>query len=125
MFRQLMHISHVETVQAIGREFEEPPSARAAGFYLCSTAMVGALLFPLLPRVRNPLLQGFAGALTNASTGLSDSIDFNSQRSISPDPAVVSRVWMGPEAIPSFLPLPHPRAGLHPFVVNRAKHDRR
>ncbi len=124
MFRQLMHISHVETVQAIGREFEEPPSARAAGFYLCSTAMVGALLFPLLPRVRNPLLQGFAGALTNASTGLSDSIDFNSQRSISPDPAVVSRVWMGQEAIPFFTPLRLRGAVYDRFVHNEWKQTR-
>jgi transglutaminase-like putative cysteine protease len=105
MFRQLMHISHLETVQAIGQDLAEPPSARAAGFYLCGTALVGSLLFPLLPRVRNPLLQGFAGALTNASTGLSDTIDFNSQRSISPDPTVLSRVWMGQEAIPFFTPL--------------------
>lgn len=105
LFRQLMHISHIETVQALGREFAEPPSLRAAAFYLCGTALVGALLFPVLPRVRNPLVQGVAGALTNASTGLSDSIDFTRERSIAPDSTVVARVWMGQEAVPFFTPL--------------------
>jgi transglutaminase-like putative cysteine protease len=105
VFRQLMHISHMETVQTLGRELDEPPSARAAAFYLCGTALVGALLFPILPRVRNPLVQGVAGALTNASTGLSETIDFSHERSISPDSSVVARVWMGQEAVPFFTPL--------------------
>ncbi|HWS71001.1 MAG TPA: transglutaminaseTgpA domain-containing protein, partial [Thermoanaerobaculia bacterium] len=105
VFRQLMHISHMETVQTLGREFDEPPSTRAAVFYLCGTAFVGALLFPILPRVRNPLVQGIAGALTNASTGLSETIDFSRERSIAPDSTVVARVWMGQEAVPFFTPL--------------------
>lgn len=105
VFRQLMHISHAETVQSLGRDFDEPPSIRAAAFYLCGTALVGALLFPILPRVRNPLVQGMAGALTNASTGLSETIDFSHERSISPDSSVVARVWMGQEAVPFFTPL--------------------
>lgn len=105
VFRQLMHISHMETVQTLGREFAEPPSQRAAAFYLCGTALIGALLFPLLPRVRNPLVQGVAGALTNATTGLSETIDFSRERSIVPDATVVARVWMGQEAVPFFTPL--------------------
>jgi transglutaminase-like putative cysteine protease len=105
MFRQLMHLSHMETVQALGRDSDERPSARAAAFYLCGTTLVGALLFPVLPRVRNPFVQGVAGSLTNASTGLSETIDFSRERSIAPDSTVVARVWMGQEAVPFFTPL--------------------
>jgi len=104
-FRQLMYVSHVETVRSIGQEYAEAPSTRAAGFYLCGTAMIGALLFPVLPRVRSPFVQGMAGSLNNATTGLSDVIDFNQARTSTNDPAVVARVWMGQEAIPFFTPL--------------------
>jgi transglutaminase-like putative cysteine protease len=55
--------------------------------------------------VRNPIVPGMMGSLTSASTGLSESINFNDQRSIIPDATVVSRVWMGQEAIPFFTPL--------------------
>src|SRR6185369_12218073 len=81
MFRQLMYVSHIETVAALGHEYGEPPSSRAAMFYLAGTACVAAVLFPVVPRVRNPMMQGLAGSLTNASTGLSDTIDFNRERS--------------------------------------------
>ncbi len=105
MFRQLMYVSHIETVAALGHEYVEPPSSRAALFYLAGTAIVATMLFPVIPRVRNPLVQGIAGALTNATTGLSDTIDFNRDRSSTPDPAVVARVWMGADAIPFFTPI--------------------
>ncbi|HEY3052950.1 MAG TPA: transglutaminaseTgpA domain-containing protein, partial [Thermoanaerobaculia bacterium] len=105
MFRQMMYVSHVETVQSIGREYALAPASRAAVFYLAGTTLIGAALFPLLPRLRNPVVQGFAGALNNATTGLSDSIDFNQSRTSTPDPTVVARVWMGPQAIPFFTPL--------------------
>lgn len=105
LFRQLIHLSHRESLAAAGAVAAEPPSMRAAAFYLCTTTFIGSLLFPMLPRVRNPILPGVAGALGSASTGLSDSINFNKERSISSDPAVVSRVWMGQEAIPFFTPL--------------------
>ena len=105
MFRQLMDISHRDTEASVARAYEAAPASRAAGFYLCGTVVIGALLFPLLPRVRNPLVQGITAALSNTATGLSDSIDFNRERTSSPDPAVVARVWMGAEAIPFFTPL--------------------
>ncbi|MEO8036166.1 MAG: transglutaminaseTgpA domain-containing protein, partial [Acidobacteriota bacterium] len=105
MFRQMMHISHVETEQSIGRDYAEPASSRTAAFYLVGAGLVGALLFPILPRVRNPFVQGMAGALNNATTGLSDSIDFNRERQSSPDSGVVARVWMGREVMPFFTPL--------------------
>jgi hypothetical protein len=105
MFRQLMQISHLESVRSIDVAPMTLPSNRAAAFYLCGTAAVGLLLFPMLPRVRNPLLPGVAGGLTNASTGLSDSIDFNQPRTSSGDPVVVARVWMARDTMPFFTPL--------------------
>ncbi|HET7710803.1 MAG TPA: transglutaminaseTgpA domain-containing protein [Thermoanaerobaculia bacterium] len=104
-FRELMHLSHLETVATVRREYPEAPSARPAAFYLCGTTLVGILLFPLLPRVRNPFVQGMAGALSNATTGLSSTIDFNRERESPNDASVVARVWMGREAIPFFTPL--------------------
>ena len=105
MFRQLMYVSHIETVAALGHDYAEPPSSRAALFYLTGTAIVAALLFPVIPRVRNPLVQGMASALTNATTGLSESIDFNRERTSTSDPSVVARVWLSPDAVPFFTPV--------------------
>ncbi|HSP34841.1 MAG TPA: transglutaminaseTgpA domain-containing protein, partial [Thermoanaerobaculia bacterium] len=105
MFRQMMYVSHVETVQSIGREYALAPASRAAWFYLAGTAVIGALLFPLLPRLRTPVVQGFTQALGPAATGPSDSIDFNESRASTPDPMIVARVWMSQEAIPFFTPL--------------------
>lgn len=119
MLRQMIYVSHVETIRSIGRAYSLQPSSRAAGFYLMGTAVVAALLFPLLPRVRNPVVQGFAGALNNATTGLSDTIDFNRERTSTPDPTVVARVWMGPQAIPFFTPLRMRAAVYDHFESNR------
>jgi hypothetical protein len=105
MFRQMMLLSHIETAHSIGRDYDEAPSKRAAAFYLAGTGVLAALLFPVIPRVRNPIVRGVTGALTNATSGLSNTIDFNQERSSTPDPSVVARVWMGPEAIPFFTPI--------------------
>jgi len=105
LFRQLIAISHIESVALAKAPPVEAPSGRAAGFYVAATTALGMALFPLLPRVRNPLVPGMVGRLSNASTGLSDSIDFNEQREILPDATVVSRVWLGPDAMPFFTPL--------------------
>jgi hypothetical protein len=88
-----------------GTPAAEPPSGRAASFYVIGALVIGTCLFPFMPRVRNPLLPGMTGPLSNATTGLSDSINLNETRSISSDATVVSRVWMGPETIPFFTPL--------------------
>lgn len=104
-FRQLIRVSHLDSVEAARAQAGEPPSARAAAFYVAGTTLIGVMLFPMLPRVRNPLVPGMAEALNTASTGLSDSIDFNKDRTIAPDATVVARVWMGQEAIPFFTPL--------------------
>jgi hypothetical protein len=105
LFRQLMHLSHRDSVDLVTSRAVEPPSNRAAAFYVCGTTVIGMLLFPILPRVRNPLVPGMVGSLTSATTGLSDSINLNEQRTITPDATVVSRVWMGQEAVPFFTPL--------------------
>ena len=105
MFRQMIYVSHMETVRSIEQQYAMAPASRAAGFYLIGATLIGALMFPLLPRLRNPLVQGFAGALQNATTGLSDTIDFTESRSSNPDPSVVARVWMSRQALPFFTPL--------------------
>jgi hypothetical protein len=104
-FRQMMYMSEQTTAESVGRTDVEPPSSRAAAFYVCGTAAVALLLFPVLPRVRNPFVRGYAGALNNASTGLSESIDFNQERSISSDSQVVARVWMPRQFVPFFTPI--------------------
>lgn len=105
MLRQMMYASHLDTVRALDREYAEAPTARAATFYLCGTAVIAALLFPFIPRVRNPMVQGITGGLTNATTGLSDTINFNQERASPNDPTVVARVSMSQEAVPFFTPL--------------------
>jgi hypothetical protein len=105
LLRQLMHLSHEETVAMTGTPIAEPPSGRAASFYVIGALAIGTCLFPFMPRVRNPLLPGMTGPLSNATTGLSDSINLNETRSISSDATVISRVWMGQETIPFFTPL--------------------
>jgi len=105
LLRQLMHLSHEETIAMTGTSIAEPPSGRAASFYVFGALAIGTCLFPFMPRIRNPLLPGMTGPLTNATTGLSDSINLNETRSISSDASVVSRVWMGQETIPFFTPL--------------------
>jgi hypothetical protein len=105
LLRQLMHLSHEETAAMTGTPIAEPPSGRAASFYVFGALAIGTCLFPFMPRIRNPLLPGITGPLSNATTGLSDSINLNETRSISSDTSVVSRVWMGQETIPFFTPL--------------------
>lgn len=105
MLRQMMYVSHLETAASIGREYAEAPSSRAAAFYLCGATVLGAVMFPAIPRVRNPVVHGITSGLTNATTGLSYSIDFNRDRTSTPDPSVVARIWMAQEAVPFFTPL--------------------
>ncbi|HYC62580.1 MAG TPA: transglutaminaseTgpA domain-containing protein [Thermoanaerobaculia bacterium] len=105
MFRQLMYASHLETVRSVDREYAEAPSGRAAGFYLAGSMLIGALLFPLLPRVRSPFMSGFAGSLAGSSTSLTESIDFSEARRASNDATVVARVWMNPATEVMFTPV--------------------
>jgi protein-glutamine gamma-glutamyltransferase len=105
MFRQLVFASHAETMRSLGRTYAPTPSARAALFYLAGAALIGALLFPLLPRVRNPFMQGLTGALPGATTALSDTIDFREPRVTPGDATIVARIWMNDRAAALFTPV--------------------
>ncbi len=105
IYRQLIHASRADSLASIGMSAPPQLVGRAAGFYVGATSMLAIALFPMLPRVRNPFVPGITGALGNAATGLSDTIDFREPRSIEPDPSVVSRVWMGHDAMRFFTPI--------------------
>lgn len=105
IFRQLMDIAHLETAHSVGRAYPDAPSGRAALFYLTGATLIAIVLFPFLPRVRNPFVQGFSGALPGATTGLSESINFNEPRQNTSDGTIVARVWMDQQTIPFFAPL--------------------
>jgi transglutaminase-like putative cysteine protease len=105
LLRQLMQVSHDETEVMTGRSMPAPPIGRAAAFYVIAAMLLGVLFFPFLPRIRNPLLPNMSSAMEKATTGISDSINLNEPRSIATDATVVSRVWMGADAIPFFTPL--------------------
>lgn len=106
IFRQMMFVSHLETVRMLDVPYAEAPATKAAAFYLATAMLIAAVLFPTLPRVRNPFMQGMAGALPGATTGLSETIDFRDPRSASPgDGTVVARIWMDQQALPFFTPV--------------------
>jgi transglutaminase-like putative cysteine protease len=109
MFRQLMYVSHLETVRSLApdyaREYAEAPSGKAAGFYLAGSMLIGALLFPLLPRVRSPFISGIAGSLQGSTTSLTESIDFRQARVSSTDTTIVARVWLDANAQVVFAPI--------------------
>lgn len=105
MFRQLMYLSHLETARALEQQYADAPSGRAAGFYLAGAIAIGALLFPLLPRLRNPLVRGLTGPLPGATTALSDTINLNQRRATPNDATVVARVWLDRDARAFFTPL--------------------
>lgn len=104
-FRELMRLSHETTIADLGLQVTRLPSRKAAAFYVIPTALIAAMLFPVMPRARSPFVRGLTGALPGTATGLSESIDFSVARTISPDPEVVARVWMPRDAIPFFTPL--------------------
>src|SRR5438067_6345312 len=85
LFRQFIHLSHRDSVEMVTARAIEPPSNRAAAFYVCGSTMIGVLLFPVLPRLRNPLVRGMVGNVGSSATGLSDSINLNEQSSVVPD----------------------------------------
>jgi protein-glutamine gamma-glutamyltransferase len=105
IYRQLIYSSRMDSLISIGMPPSPQPAGWAAGFYVGATSMLAVALFPMLPRVRNPFVPGMTGALNNATTGLSDTIDFREPREIEPDPSVVSRVWMSRDAVAFFTPL--------------------
>jgi transglutaminase-like putative cysteine protease len=105
MFRQLMYVSHLETARSVEQTYAEAPSGRAAGFYLAGSIVIGAMLFPLLPRVRSPFMSGMAGALAGSSSALTETIDFRQPRTSASDPTIVARVWIATGARDLFAPM--------------------
>lgn len=103
--RQLMLLSHQETAQSLGRDYGEAPLGRTALFYAAGTLAIAAMLFPFLPRVRNPFVQGFTGNLGTSTTGLSETIDFREPRVSPLDATIVARIWMDYSSRPFFLPM--------------------
>lgn len=119
MFRQLMTASEEETAEATGVPYSAAPFTRSAAAYLIPAFIAAAILFPILPRSRNPFVPALAGALASSSTGISDSIDFNKQRTISNDPDVIARVWMSHDALALFTPVRLRAAVYDSFSGNR------
>ncbi|HEV7768845.1 MAG TPA: DUF3488 and transglutaminase-like domain-containing protein [Thermoanaerobaculia bacterium] len=105
MFRQLMYVSHLETARSVEHEYAEAPSGRAAGFYLVGSMLIGALLFPLLPRVRSPFMSGLAGSLPGGASALNETIDLRESRGTTTDPTIVARVWMDRSTQERFAPM--------------------
>jgi transglutaminase-like putative cysteine protease len=104
-YRQLIFLTHLRTCQDLNLEPSSLRVSRPAMFYVIPTTLIASMLFPILPRVRNPFVSGFAGDLGRATSGISDTINFSEARTISPDPEVVARVWMARDAVPFFTPL--------------------
>ncbi len=104
-FRRLMQLSHDKTSLQTGREYPEVPVSRGAFAYIIPVILVAAMMFPMLPRVRDPFIHGSGTGLGGRTTGVSDTIDLTVNRNVSSDPTVVARVWMGLDTIPFFTPL--------------------
>ena len=105
VFRQLMYVSHLETMQSIGREYTEPASGKAALGYVLGTLLIAAALFPFLPRLRNPFVHGITSSLPSSTTALSEIIDFREPRVSNLDTTIVARIWMDYSSRPFFLPM--------------------
>jgi transglutaminase-like putative cysteine protease len=104
VYRQLISLSREETLKIIEEEDDERPPGRIAAAYALPMILIAAILFPFLPRVRDPFVRGFAQSL-QTSTGFTESIDMSSARTISQDPRVVARVSMSREAQQIFAPV--------------------
>lgn len=104
VYRQFISLSREETLRLVGMGDDERPPGRIAAAYAMPMVLIAALLFPFLPRVRDPFVRGFASSL-QTSTGFTDSIDMSSARTISTDPRVIARVTMSREAQQLFAPV--------------------
>lgn len=106
VFRQLMRLSRETSMLETGGNAEIAPSSlKPALFYMLPLILIAVAMFPALPRLHNPLVRGLTSGLDNSSTGLSESIDFNELRTISPDGTVIARVWMPRDAVFIFSPI--------------------
>jgi transglutaminase-like putative cysteine protease len=104
-FGEVIAVSHAATVASLDVPARPLPSWRASFFYVVISGLLAAAMFPFLPRIGSPMLLGPGTSLSTSATGLSDTINFNDARTITPDPQVVARIWMDREAVPFFTPL--------------------
>jgi transglutaminase-like putative cysteine protease len=118
-YRHLIRIAHRETIDTLGVPASRIGSAPSALRLLVGTLLIAALLFPILPRARDPFVRGLPNTFNSSSTGVSDSIDFSVARSISPDGDVVARVWMPREAALFFAPVRLKARVYDTFIDNR------
>ena len=106
IFRQLMHLSFQKTMSQTACEYPEAATSRGAASYVIPTVALAAALFPLLPRLHNPMIGGnLTSPLDRRTTGISDTIDLGEERTVSTDPAVVARVWMDAQTSLFFSPV--------------------
>lgn len=105
MLRQMMQVSYWMSVPPDRMEERPPILWKSALLFSTMAALLAVPLFPLIPRARTPFVRGIGAELPGASTGLSDTIDFSQNRSISDNPQTIARVWMSQETIPFFTPL--------------------
>jgi protein-glutamine gamma-glutamyltransferase len=103
-FAELMRLSSEESAVSVGRPEAAPGVLRSAMLFAIPTLLVATMLFPMLPRREDPIVRGVVRGL-QATTGISDSINFNEDRRISSDPSAIARVWLPQEAVPFFTPL--------------------
>lgn len=105
VFRELMTVNWRRTTAMTGSRYDEVGRSRPALVYLLPTLLVAIVFFPLLPRLRNPFVQGPSSMLTDAATGITESINLEEAQYGSDDPGVVARLWMGVDALPFFTPI--------------------
>lgn len=103
-YRQLVSINRAETLALVGMDDDERPPGRIAAAWVLPMVLIAALLFPFLPRVRDPFVRGFARSL-QTSTGFTETIDLSSARTVTNDPRVVARVSMSTQALQLFGPV--------------------
>ena len=105
VFRQLMHLSYQKTMNQTGQEYAEASTSLGAVSYVFPTIVVASLLFPMLPRLHSPFVDGLSSPLDRRATGISDTIDLRQERTVANDEAVVARVWMDGESLRYFAPI--------------------
>lgn len=105
MLRQLMQVSYWLSAPPDRLDERSPVAWKSALLFSAMAALLAIPLFPLIPRAKTPFVRGIGAEVPSASTGLSDSIDFSQNRSISDNPQTIARVWMSQETIPFFTPL--------------------
>ena len=104
-FRELMTISWKRTAAITGSSYHIHRRGRPALLYVIPTLLAAIVFFPILPRLRNPFVQGPTSMLSDSTTGITESINLEEAQYGSSDPGVVARIWMGVDALPFFTPI--------------------